>query len=55
MSSNQKIDRRRSPEFCTNCNSKIDRTEIHLPINKINNGKEIRYCEIRIKRIKKNG
>jgi len=49
MSDNQKIDRRRSPVFCTHCNTKIERTEIHLPIIK----NDVKYCEIRFKRIKK--
>ena len=48
-----KVDKRKSPEFCSNCNSKIGKTEIHLPVTKINKGKEVKYCEIRIKRIKK--
>jgi len=49
---NGSIDKRRAIEFCTHCNSKIARTEIHLPIIKNNNGKEEKYCEIRLKRIK---
>lgn len=52
MSSNQKIDRRKAPEFCNNCNSKREKNEMHLPIIKIIKGKEVKFCEIRITRKK---
>ena len=50
---NFQVDRRKAKDFCDHCNSKIESCEIHFPITKTDKGKVEKYCEVRIKRIRK--